>query len=199
MEAVEKLNNQDLYPHMVVSPQDRPHHIVVNGVWELPFGRGKPVDVPNPWINGFAGGWSVQAIYQWQSGPPIGFGNIIFRGVLADMVIPYADRTVERWFNIDAGFERNSSKQLANNMRTFPLRHTGLRADGWNNWDLSLFKSFRIREGITLQLRAEAQDALNHALFAAPNTGPVNTLFGTVNNTLWSEQRKITVAAKLIF
>jgi len=36
-------------------------------------------------------------------------------------------------------------------------------------------------------------------MFAAPNTGPVNTLFGTVNATIWSEQRKITVAAKLIW
>ncbi len=194
MEAVERLNAQDLYPHKVVAPQDRPHHIVINGQYEFPWGkRGQSL------TERVIGGWSVQAIYQWQSGPPIGFGNIIFNGSLANMVLPYSDRTVERWFNIDAGFDRNPANALANNLRTFPLRQTGLRADGFNNWDLSLFKNVRLREGITLQLRAEAQDALNHAMFAAPNTAPVNTLFGTVNATIWSEQRKVTVAAKLLW
>lgn len=195
MEAVERLNAQDLYPHRVISPQDRPHHFVVNGQYEFPFARGKQ----SGWVRHVVGGWSTQAIYQWQSGPPIGFGNIIFRGKLADMVIPYGDRTPDRWFNIDAGFERDPAKALGSNYRTFPLRHTGLRADGFNTWDLSLFKNVRFADRLTLQLRAEAQDALNHTMFAAPNTGPVNTLFGTVNATIWSEQRKITVAAKLIW
>jgi len=52
---------------------------------------------------------------------------------------------------------------------------------------------------VNLQLRAEAVDAFNHAMFNAPNTAPANTLFGTVNATIWSEQRKITVAARLTF
>jgi hypothetical protein len=114
------------------------------------------------------------------------------------MVIPYADRGVERWFNTE-GFERNSARQLANNLRTFPLRLTGLRADGFNSWDISLAKSIRFSERVSLQLRAESQDAFNHAMFGAPNTAPANTAFGTVNTTIWSEQRKTTVAAKLIW
>lgn len=31
------------------------------------------------------GGWQVQPIYQYQSGPPLGFGNAIFRGNLKDV------------------------------------------------------------------------------------------------------------------
>ena len=198
MEAVDRLNAQDLHPHHAVSPQDRPHHIVASGQYELPFGRGSLAS-RHAALNHVLGGWSVQAIYQWQSGAPVGFGNIIFRGFLADMVLPRSQRKVERWFNIDAGFERDPRRQLVSNLRTFPLRLTGLRADGWNNWDLSLFKTLRPHERVSLQLRAEAQDALNHAMFQGPNTAPTNTLFGTVNATIWSEQRKITVAAKLIW
>ena len=41
MEAVERLNAQDAQLHHVISAQDRPHHIVANGQYELPFGRGK--------------------------------------------------------------------------------------------------------------------------------------------------------------
>jgi hypothetical protein len=200
MEAVERLNEQDLHPHHVISPQDRPHHIAVNGMWDLPFGKGRTFFSGAPrWADYAIGGWSVNAIYQWQSGPPIGFGNIIFRGRLEDMVIPYAERTVERWFNSNAGFERRPTAQLEQNYRTFPLRHTGLRADGWNIWDISLFKNFKLTERWNLQLRAEAANALNHAMFNAPNTGVTNTLFGSVNGTVWSEQRKITVAARLTF
>lgn len=198
MEAVERLNGQDLYPTKTISPQDRPHHIAMSGMWDIPVGRNRRYFGKAPRAVDFvAGGWSINAIYQWQSGPPIGFGDIIFRGNLADIVVPYADRTVERWFNIDAGFERDPAKQLAQNYRTFPLRLTGLRADGWNNWDIALFKQFTVKESLKLQLRAEAADAFNHAMFAAPVTGVVNTAFGQVNNTIWSEQRKVTVAAKL--
>lgn len=137
-------------------------------------------------------------MYTWQSGPPIAFGNVLYRGRLQDIVIPYAERRVERWFNTE-GFERSSARQLGSNLRTFPLRLTGLRADGFNSWDISLAKTIRISERISLQLRAESQDALNHAMFGAPNTAPTNTAFGTVNTTIWSEQKKTTVAAKLIW
>jgi hypothetical protein len=199
MEAVERLNPQDLHPHHVISPQDRPHHIALNGMWELPFGKGRAwMNSSSRWLDAVAGDWSINAIYQWQSGAPINFGNVIYRGNVKDMVIPYADRAVGRWFNT-AGFERDPAKQLESNLRTFPLRLTGLRADGWNNWDLSLYKSFSITEQCKLQLRAEAVDALNHAHFSGPNIAPTNTLFGTVNGTIWSEQRKITVAARLTF
>jgi hypothetical protein len=180
----------------VVSPQDRPHHLVISGVYELPFGRGRR------WLSKgvadyFVGGWSVQGIYQGQSGPPIGFGNIVFYGDIHDIVLPRSERTVERWFNTSAGFEKSSAKALVNNIRTFPLRFTGLRADGYNNFDFSLFKNFKLRERLTFQLRAEAQDAFNHAMFAAPNTAPANTLFGSVNAIVGTEQRRISIAGKL--
>ncbi len=186
LEAIELLNNQDLHPHHVISPQDRPHHIALSGTWDIPWAARK-----------LWGGWSFNAIYQWQTGPPIGFGNILYTGKLTEMVLPRPERTPERWFNVDAGFERNAQRQLGGNLRTFPLRLTGLRAGHWNTWDISAFKNFRIRERVSFQLRAEAADALNTPMFAAPNIAPANTLFGQVNNTIWSELRKITVAAKL--
>jgi len=200
MEAVERLNAQDLHPHHVVSPQDRPHHATIHGMWELPFGKGRAwLNKAHPVVNGIAGGWSINGIYQWQSGPPIGFGNILFRGDIHDMVLPRSERRVAGWFNTAAGFERSPQRTLDSNYRTFPLRLTGLRAHGWDNWDLSLYKSFRFQERVSLQLRAEAVDAFNTAMFNPPNVDPTNTLFGQVTGTIWSEQRKITVAARLTF
>ena len=34
----------------------------------------------------------------------------------------------------------------ASNIQTFPIRFNGIRADGIKNWDLSLFKNYRIKE-----------------------------------------------------
>ena len=50
-----------------------------------------------------------------------------------------------------------------------------------------------------MMLRAEAQDALNHALFAAPNNAPANTLFGKVSSIQATEQRRIALGMKLSF
>jgi hypothetical protein len=198
MEAIQKLNPTDAYPTHVVSTLDRPQHIVVSGMYELPVGKGKRfLSGARGWVNQTLGGWSIQAIYHGQSGPPIGFGNIIFHGNLAGIVLPRSERTVERWFNTDAGFERDSQKQLNQNIRTFPLLLTGLRANGYNSWDLSLFKAFQITEKLKFQLRVEGQDALNHPMFAAPNTTPTSTLFGQVTDTLAAQQRVVTVGGRL--
>jgi len=65
------------------------------------------------------------------------------------------------------------------------------------HWDLSLFKTIRVSERVRVQLRAEAQDAFNHAMFAAPNTTPTSTLFGQVSSIVGTEQRRVQVGAKL--
>jgi hypothetical protein len=138
-------------------------------------------------------------IYQGQTGPPLNFGNVAFYGNINDIQSPESQRTAERWFNTDAGFERDPAKQLANNLRTFPLRLSGVRSDGFNQWDLSLFKNFRITERVKFQLRAEGQNALNHAMFNPPNAAPTNSNFGQVTATQFPEQRRISVAGKLTF
>jgi hypothetical protein len=187
MEAISRLNPSDLFLEHVISPQDRPQRVVISGIWELPLARR------NKWL----GGWSVQGIYQGQSGPPIAFGNVLYYGAsLSTIVLPRDQRTVERWFNI-ADFEKGSGKALVNNIRTFPSRLTGLRADGYNNFDLSMFKTFRFKERYAVQLRLEGQDAMNHAMFNAPNAAPANTNFGMVTGVVAPEQRRINLTMKL--
>jgi hypothetical protein len=198
MEAIELLNAYDAAPTEVISPQDRPHHVSVTGIYELPAGRGRRfLSRAHPLLDGIAGGWQVQAIYQWQIGAPLGFGNVAYYGAsLNDIKL---DRpTPDLWFNIN-GFEREPARQLDWNVRAFPLRLSGVRIDGFNQWDISLIKSFPIRERMRFQLRAEAQNALNHAMFAGPNATPTNSLFGRVSATQFPEQRRITIAGKLTF
>ena len=112
--------------------------------------------------------------------------------------LPKDQRNVDRWFNIDAGFNRNTATQLASNIRTFPSRFSGVRADGPNNWDISFIKNTQIKEGTQLQFRAEAINALNHPQFTAPNTTVTSTAFGTVTGE-FAWPRVIQFGLKLLF
>jgi hypothetical protein len=199
MEAIAKLNPGDPAPTHVISDLDRQHHLAITGIWELPFGTNRPWLNQRGVLRAVAGGWSFQGVYQAQSGPPLNWGNILFRGNLHDIMLPVHDRTSIQWFNVNAGFERLAGNQLANNVRTFPLRTAGVRANGLNTFDLSLFKNITIWERFTLQLHADAQGALNHPLLAAPDTNPVNGTFGRVSASIWGEQRKVFLGAKLIW
>jgi hypothetical protein len=172
--------------------------LTASGVYELPAGRGRRFLAHAPaavdWV---LGGWSIQAIYQKRSGSPLTFGNIIFNGDVHSIPLSSSDRSLSAWFNTGAGFNRTSSQQLVDNIRTFPLALSGVRTDGVDNWDMGLFKGFRIAERATMELRLEGSDMLNHPQFAAPNTNPTSSLFGRVSNTVAAQQRVITVGGKV--
>ena len=199
MEALSYLNGGDAMPEHVISDQDRTHRFVVTSIYELPLGKGKPLG--GSW-KGFASriisGWQASGIYQGQSGAALGFGNAIFLGDLHDIPIPNSRRTVDRWFNTDAGFEKSSSLQLSQNRRTLSSRFSGIRQDGINNLDLAIIKNTQIKEGVQLQLRFEGINALNHPQFLDPNVSPSSSAFGQVTAT-FASPRTVLLAAKILF
>ena len=198
MEATDYRNATDLVPEHVISAQDRPHRLVVSGIYEFPFGHSKRWLASGRVLGHLVGGWQAQGIYTAQSGAPLGFGNPLFRGDVHDIPLPRGERSPDLWFNRDAGFDRVAANQLANNIQIFPTRLTGVRQDGQNIWNLSLIKNFRIRESLRMQLRAESQNALNHAHFNAPNVNPVSSLFGIVSGTA-GNPRLMFVGLKLLW
>jgi hypothetical protein len=200
-EATEFLNAADPEPWKGISSQDVPHRLTVNGIWELPFGRGRRFGASMPLaLDLIAGGWQVQGIYTYQSGFPIGFGNILFTGNLDDIALPDSERAIARWFNTDAGFNKVSSQQLASNARTFPLRLDSVRADNVNNLDLSVIKNASVGGGRSLQLRVEALNALNHPLFPGPNTNPTAAAFGRISaSTQTNYARRGQVTIRFLF
>jgi hypothetical protein len=203
MQAYELLNDQDLRPSEVISDQDYPWRFAINGIYELPFGKGKKfLGNANRWVDAALGGWQFQGWFEGQSGEALGFGNVIVRGNLRNLVLPVNQRTAEMWFNTTAAntvFERDPAKQLASNLRTLPLRFSYIRADGTNNFDLSLFKNYQITERFKIQFRAESFNALNHVQFAGPATGVTNTAFGTITGEKGHGQRQWTFGLKLMF
>ncbi len=183
MDAMSYLNATDPRPYYDISNFDRSQRVVVSGVWELPFGHGRQFGASMPKaLDLIAGGWQLNGMVTHQSGPPLGFGNIIFNGDIHNINLPGDQRGVEQWFNVNAGFVKSSSQQLANNIRTFPFRFSGIRGDGQNMTNLSAIKTFSIRERVQFQFRAEAYNALNHPNFNNPNMTVTSGAFGTITS-----------------
>ena len=198
MDGASYLNETDDRTTKVISDQDFTHRFVISGIYELPFGKGRKWFSAMPAVAEYAfGGWQLQAWYEGQTGDALGFGNAIFNGNPQDIELPLDQRTERRWFNTDAGFNRNNTQQLVNNIRTLPLRFNGVRADGINNLNLSAFKRVRIKERAALEFSFETFNTLNHVQFGAPNTAPVNAAFGSITGEKGHGQRQLTMGVKL--
>jgi hypothetical protein len=199
-EAIDFLNPADPEPWRGVSVEDTPHRLAVSALVEMPFGRGRKFgsDVSPAW-DILIGGWQVGAIYAYQSGTPLTWGNVLFTGNVDDIDLPRSERTLQRWFNTDAGFNRVNAQQLASNVRTFPLRLDNVRRQEINNVDLSVIKNTPIA-GKVLQFRAEALNAFNHPYFPAPNVTPTSGNFGQISgSTQDNYPRRVQVMVKFIF
>ena len=94
------------------------------------------------------GGWQIAGdVPVPERRPGRQLGNIIFTGNLDDIALSASERTRLRWFNAGAGFNKDSTQQLASNVRTFPLRLDDVRTHETNNVDLSLIKNMTIVNG----------------------------------------------------
>jgi hypothetical protein len=201
MQATETYQADDLRPTEVISDLDRPHRLAVSAIYELPFGKGRRwLTALNPIASRLVGGWQLSGVYTWQSGAPINWGNLIFNGNINSIKLPSGQQSVARWFNTDAGFEKNAALQLASNVRTFPFRFGFIRADNINNYDLSIIKNTMVTEKLNAQFKGEFLNALNHPLFPAPNTTPTVVAFGQINpSTQANYPRRVQLSIKFIF
>ena len=199
IDATAFLNQSDTTPWRGISTFDRTHRLVISGIWELPIGQGRALASGIPkWLDYGIGGWQLDAVITRQSGPPLTWGNIIFNGDIKNISLPKGQRSVNQWFNVNAGFVRSSSAQLASNIRTFPLQLSGVRGDGQAMWNFSAIKYFPFNDRVRLQLRAECYNALNHANLNNPNVSVTSGAFGTITSQDGGP-RQFQLAAKITF
>jgi hypothetical protein len=194
------LNDFDTELERVISAWDRTHVLVGGAVWEVPFGKGRRWG--SHWtgaLQQLAGGWKVSAIFRSQSGAPLGFGNFLLKEgfTLDDVRLPSGERSVDRWFNVDA-FERAVGQQLVFNVRTTPSRFSSIRGPGYSVLDLGLIKDVELTGRVALQLRLEVYNALNHANLQNPNTAATSSSFGaiTAQNGF---PRQVQLATRVVF
>jgi hypothetical protein len=74
-----------------------------------------------------------------------------------------------------------------------------MRSDGWENFDLSVFREFGLGEGRRFELRVEGFNMFNHPVYGAPNANLSNAqLFGTVTSTA-NQPRQLQLGGRFVF
>jgi hypothetical protein len=183
------LNENDAKPEKVIASADRPHRLVIHGMYELPFGPGKAIaNTKNPIVRHVIGGWQANWLWTLQSGAPLSIS-----GAERSYKSENNPRTIDQWFDVKQFVVREPFT-----LRQLSTRLNDLRVDSLNKWDLTAMKGFRINEDIELKFRAEFYNAFNHANFAAPNTTVTSSNFGRVTSTFVGP-REIQLALRLVF
>jgi len=214
LQATEYLNPADPTPTKMISDQDTPHRFSLSAMYEVPFGKGHELFSNANWLtNAILGGWQLGGTLQLQSGFPIAFGsfNITSGATSGDLFynggeidIPSNERGTARWFNTAAFTSAlTTTGTLAtpvNHLRTLPFRFSSVRRDYIKNLDLTLKKDILVREGMKVQLRFEALNALNEPYFPAPVTTASSTDFGKISASNQDNYaRRVQLGAKFIF
>ena len=193
-------------PDYGLSAVHRAHALNINYIYELPFFRRNASAVLRQGL----GGWEISGVTIYQSGAPntvsvpvdvarIGAGSTR-ASVAGDPNLPKDQRTLAHWFNAEAFLppEKMIQGRFGNSGRNV------LIGPGFNQWDLSLLKNFRIAEARSLQFRAESFNVFNHASFTGLNTtvrfdttGRPTQSYGSVSGS--GPGRVLELGLKLIF
>ena len=166
------------------------HRVIISGIYDLPFGRQrKMMNSVNRWVDGVLGGWSISSVTSIDSGSPLRFGNgYVVTGNPSQNAQPgYA-------FNTAAFGNLPQYQPFAG-----PLVFPGV--DGPIHWDVDgrLSKSFRIREGMSLQFRMEAYNLTNSVMFSSPDAGYGDTTFGQEDQGQSNIGRTLQYSLKFVF
>ena len=189
-----------------ISSNDISQRLVISGVFELPFGRGKSFG--RNWslpLDAVIGGWQVNGIASYQTGFPVSIttqntctncGNNVLRpnnnGHSAQLGGPVSAR-LNRYFDPSV-FSQPAPFTFGNVARTLP----DVRGPGQQDIDLSLFKNFKPIERLTAQFRAEAFNLMNQVVFGMPNGTLSNAAFGSITGVA-NSPRSIQFGLKLLF
>ncbi len=215
-EKVTRLNDTDPDFEERFNDTHLPHRLVVNGIWELPFGKGRRWGADtNAVVNGLIGNWSVSAVWNWQSGRPnLTMGNVYYDGDITQLTTKYTNNPDVTVFDTrgfyfhDAAVQTNGADdpakqradqriQLGSNIRTIPSRWDGLRGPRYTNWDMSFVKGLEFGR-VRAQIHIELYNAFNDVFYNNANLTPNSPEFGKVTsqNNL---PRNIQIGMKFVF
>ncbi|QEE30290.1 TonB-dependent receptor [Terriglobus albidus] len=199
-------NPRNLDGDYSVDAIDVTHRGIVAVLYDLPFGRNRRYLNKGGWMDRLVGGLQFNTTMTLESGRPLNFSGAnnsaatrpdLNESLLMQNPTGYTLGKYRR-FNYLA-FTNPAAYTYGN----APRFYSKLRAPGVVNFDMSVFKTTRITEGTSLELRLEAYNALNHVNLGAPNTSYSGTSVNTNNNmgviTTSYAARTLQLGAKLHF
>ena len=172
-----------------------------NALYQLPFGQGRQFLNTSRILDTFIGGWQVSTLLIIQSGQPFtpvmgngtasyasgGGGFAWYPNVIGNPNL--ANRSINQWFN-GAAFATPAAGTFGNE------RRGQLTGPALSTVNLSLGKTFNIREGMGLTIRADADNVFNHPSFALPNANLPGT--SNISNTS-VPMRNMQLSARFAF
>ena len=184
-----------------VDNQDVPHRMVLSGIYDLPFGRGRMFGTDMP---GFAqtifGGWSIGSIVTAASGRPYNVtvsGNPANSGSIT--VVNRPNLTGDP-YAIDRSLEQDFDTSVFSVPAQYTVGTTGrniLRQRGQFGWDFSALKEFRLMEQLMAQFRFEAFQFTNTPRFGQAGNAVGTNAFGQITSA--ATPRNLQFGLKLIW
>ncbi len=180
------------------------HRFILSGVYELPLGRGRPVDIQSGALNAIAGGWSIGLISELRTGAPYGvIENTNRFNTFAHGQRPNLLGQPERLSNwrdnvkgntyFDTGlFEAPGAGIIGTSPRNICC------GPGLFSFDLSTHKKFALRESLNLEFRADFFNLLNRPNFGLPERRRGRADFGTIRGVR-GDARTIQFGLRLEF
>jgi hypothetical protein len=176
------------------------HVVVINYLYTLPFFKDASK------LSGkLLGGWQISGVNQFQTGTPCGIGTSNdyagvgevgsfgcgsegqFYNINGPITYPgqfnAGGGSTAHYFNVTVPGTSNTPLFTAPAAGTFNLSkgvRNSIYQPGFQDWNLSLFKTFAIKESQRLEFRAEAFDVNNHPNWSGPNLNPTSSTFGEV-------------------
>ena len=196
------------------SGNDTRHIAVINFIWELPFLNSSDT---NKALRAVAGGWQLSGVNQFQTGTPFSIAN-------GDDYLGIGSPNGKTW-NLAGAPEQTrqfSNRTAANNfddgnfyfkptlggspLATRPANGTlpnqnrnsvSFNQPGFQNWNLALFKAFRITERQALTFRVEGFNWINHPNWSGVENNPTAANFGKV--TAKNNERNVQLSLRYNF
>ncbi len=156
------------------SSNDRRYNFALNYVYSLPDLKGS-----SHLLRGAFGGWQISGFTRFESGAPFGVGYSITgvnqQNITGSPTEPARVRILGNpYLNTSGGpYNRINAAAFAAPLVGSLGLDSGvnyLTGPGLNDWDISLQKSFTVKERLRFEFRADAFNAFNHPQFQGMNS-----------------------------
>ncbi|WP_263385901.1 TonB-dependent receptor [Granulicella arctica] len=213
-------------PSRSLDGNDRTHRITLSGVYLLPVGRGRTfLGSTNRIVDGVIGGWEIGSLYVYQTGTPwaIPAGTNILASPYVHphiqkdngfirLVSPCTEKYQENnsgaypLVQVPVDYDGTCSQanflQVPNYGETQNTTYTGIRLPRSHQFDTNLSKNFALFERLSLQIRLEAFNVLNHPLWSEnPDNNTNDSTFGLIEKGAGAGQsnlpRQMQLSAKI--
>lgn len=184
------------------SEYDSRHIVVINYLYDLPIFKNQ-----STLAGKILGGWELAGTAQFQTGTPCGVGaNSDYAqvgevgsfgcgsegqfwtvnstpNILGGFAGPVTNSTSPTYFQtVQANGSPVFSKPATGTFNLQPGVRDLIYQPGFQDWNLSLYKRFTVRESNYFEFRCEAYDFINHPNWNGPQLNPTSSQFGMITS-----------------